>query len=263
MKSISSKDNNLIKLATSLHIKKNRDEKNLFIIEGKTLLEEAIKKNQIIKYIFFLDTKVHKEIQNGLNPDIDCFLITEDLMKKICSTDSPCPVLAILEKKESKTEIKGDFFIYGENIKDPGNLGSIIRTAFASGVEQIFLSESSCDIYNPKTLRSTVGTIFYGEISYIKDLKTLIANLQEHANKEKLKLEIIGTSSHTQQSIFETDFQGKAIHLVLLGSEAEGLNKETINSCTQLVTIPLKNNIESINVLAASSVVLFEIAKWK
>lgn len=258
MQEIASKENQFIKLASKLHNKKTRDELGLFIIEGKTLLKEALNKKQNIKHIFFLDEDFHSEIEDALDSDIDCFLIDESLMSKISATENPPPVLAILEKNQKAQELNGNFFIYCEDLQDPGNLGSIIRSAFASGVNKIFLSPNSCDVYNPKSLRSSVGTIFYGDIEY-KGLDQVIEELTQYSQTKNSKLEILGTSSHAENNIFKTEFKKDDTHLVLIGSEAEGLSKKAIDSCSKLIKIPLYNDVESINVLAASSVVLFEI----
>lgn len=258
MQEILSKENQYIKLASKLHNRKTRDELSLFIIEGKTLIKEALSKKQNIKHIFFLDEEFYSEIENLLDSDTDCFSIDKSLMSKIAATENPPPVLAILEKIQKTEKPNGNFFIYCEDLQDPGNLGSIIRSAFASGVNKIFLSPNSCDTYNPKTLRSSVGTIFYGDIEY-KTLDQVIEELTEYSKTKNSKLEILGTSSHAKNNIFKTRFNKDDIHLVLIGSEAEGLSKKAIDSCNKLIKIPLYNGVESINVLAASSVVLFEI----
>lgn len=261
MQEIHSKDNQYIKLATSLHKKKTRDELGCFIIEGNTLLEEAIKKNQTIKHVFFLEETYYAKFKSLLNAETDCFIINENLMSKISSTETAPPLVAIIEKTQTKQEIKqGNFFIYGDDISDPGNLGSIIRTSFASGINKIFLSPNSCDIHNSKTLRSSVGTVFYGDIQYL-DLTSVIQNLKSLANDQNKSLKVIGTSSHASRSIFNSNFDPNDIHLILLGSEAKGLSQEAIDACTELISIPLHNDIESINVLAAASVILFEISK--
>lgn len=258
MQEIASKENQFIKLASKLHNKKTRDELNLFIIEGKTLIKEALNKNQKIKHIFFFDEDFYSEIEDTLDPNIDCFSIDESLMSKIAATENPPPVLAIVEKTQKAQKLNGNFFVFCEDLQDPGNLGSIVRSSFASGVNKIFLSPNSCDIYNPKTLRSSVGTIFYGDIEY-KTLEQLIEELNQYSKTKNSKLEILGTSSHAENDIFKTEFKKEDIHLVLIGSEAEGLSQEAIDSCNKLIKIPLYNGVESINVLAASSIVLFEI----
>lgn len=261
---ITSKENQFIKLAKSLHQKKDRNELNLFLIEGKNLLEEALKRNIKIKYLFYKDPKILSELQD-LASTTQNFQIDEELLGKISTTENPPPLVAIAEKPQiidtldtKKTQNLSDIFLYCENIQDPGNLGSILRTAFAAGVQSIYLSDTSVDIYNSKVLRSSMGAVFCGSISYIS-LEELIHKLKEKSAQENKNLEIIGTSSHAPTSYQEINLNPRKNALVIVGNEAQGMSKEAESRCTQLVSIPLANEIESINVLAATSVILFSL----
>lgn len=258
IQTIESKENRYIKLATLLHQKKGREQEGLFLLEGKTLVQEALKKNLDIKFAFVSNTKTLDEIK--LPYDIQSFEISEDLMSKISTTDTPPPIVAIAKLPTFTDSLSGieqkNIFLYLENISDPGNLGSIIRTAFAAGVKTIYISPGSVDVFNPKALRSSMGTAFYGKIEYI-GLEELIEKLKQHSNS----LEILGTCPRAKTSYNDMQFSPFKNILLLVGNESHGLSDSAKELCTQLIQIPLANDVESLNILAATSIVLFELQK--
>ncbi len=258
---IISKDNQFIKLALALHDKKTRYEKNLFLVEGFQLLDEAIKKNIKIKYIFVNETSL-KTIQER-DPSVEnIFLVPDNLLAKISTTENAAPVVFIAEMLiKSKINYQAQArFLFCEDINDPGNLGSIIRTAWASGVAAIYLSPNCVDIYNPKVLRSSVGTVFYGPICY-QSLEDTINELKSESQKESMSLEVLGTTPYTDINYQDLKFPAHKKLLILVGNESRGLSEEAKNHCTQLIKIPLENSVESINVLAATAVLLFGIKR--
>lgn len=253
---IESKENQYIKLATLLHQKKGREQEGLLLLEGKTLVQEALKKGLNIKFAFVIDPATLAELD--LPYDIQSFQVNNDLMARIATTDNPPPIVAIatmpvLEDSLEGTE-QGNIFLYLENIADPGNLGSIIRTAFASGVKTIYLSPGSVDVFNTKTLRSSMGTAFYGPIKYIA-LDELIKKLKSNSKS----LEILGTCPRAEINYSDIQFSPFKNILVLVGNESHGLSDSAKELCTQLVQIPLANDVESLNILAATSIVLFTL----
>jgi TrmH family RNA methyltransferase len=257
---IGSKDNQYIRLAALLHQKKGREQEGLFLLEGKTLVQEALKKNLNIKFAFVTDTSTLSELD--LPYDIQSFEVNEDLMGKIATTDTPPPIVAIAELPVFGDALKGveqkNIFLYLENISDPGNLGSIIRTAFAAGVKSIYISPGSVDVFNPKALRSSMGTAFYGPIRYI-GLPELIEKLKQHSSS----LEILGTCPRAETNYSDMKFSAFKNILLLVGNESHGLSDSAKALCTQLVQIPLANDVESLNILAATSVVLFGLKNNK
>ena len=255
---IESKENKYIKLATLLHQKKGREQEGLFLLEGKTLVQEALKKNLDIKFTFVSNSKTLDEIK--LPYDIQSFEVSEDLMSKISTTDTPPPIVAVAQLPSFEDSLSGieqkNIFLYLENISDPGNLGSIIRTAFAAGVKTIYISPGSVDVFNPKALRSSMGTAFYGAIRYI-GLEELINKLKQHSTS----LEILGTCPRAEINYNDIQFSPFKNILLLVGNESHGLSDSAKKLCTQLVQIPLANDVESLNILAATSVILFELQK--
>ena len=243
---ISSKQNQNIKLAKSLSSKKSRKETGLFLIEGPTLLEEALKKNIELKQVWHLEDYEPKQIEGS-----KCEIISQDFLEYISDTQNPNQVAAIAKQKPNADIdlTSSKFLLYCENIQDPGNLGSIIRSAVAAGVDAIILSEHCADIYNPKVIRASMGALFYAPIVY-KNLSELdlphakiASSLQANQDHNELKLK-------QDQSI-----------LLMVGNESQGLEAETEKLADHLVKIKMANDFESLNVVAATSVLLFH--NWR
>lgn len=242
---ITSASNQYIKLASSLQSKAGRKKSTYFLLEGEVLINEAIKNNIDIDYIFFLEgsEREHKSAE--------LFSVDEKLMKKITSTESLVSQLALAKEfTKPKPEIN-DFILYCEEIQDPGNLGSIIRSGFAAGVSSIYLSPNCADLYNTKTMRSTKGAAFHGHIS--KDIK--LSELSSEYTK-------IGSSLAANKSHYDLNLEDQKI-ILMVGNEAKGLSKEAQELCDITVKIPMANNIESLNVTAATSILLFECRRPK
>lgn len=267
MQEITSKDNQNIKFAVSLHDKKARKKEKLCLLESKTVIQEALKRGNEITQIFFRDESLFEEMKDLIQEATESFKIDQDLMAKIATTDSAPPIFAIMKSPEIKDPILddsydkitgGNLFLYCENVQDPGNLGSIIRTAFAAGVKSIYLSPSCVDVLNTKTIRSSMGTVFYGSIQYL-ELDELISKLKAKSTNGQASLEIIGTSPRAESFHSEIQFNPMKNILVLVGNESQGLKDNSLDLCTNLIKIPMENDVESINVLAATSVVLFDL----
>jgi RNA methyltransferase, TrmH family len=271
---ISSKENQFVKLACSLQQKKYREELNLILLEGKKLIQEAIKKNIAIKYVFVKNKDILAEFADNSFDTSDVYISDDELMKKISTTETPAPIIAIASQPtkidpldtlvEQNLTTNKNIFLFCDTVRDPGNLGSIIRTAFAAGVKGIYISPESADVYNSKTLRSSMGAVFYGGINYIS-FDNLITNFEGYLQQNKTSLEIIGTSPHAKKSYCDiSSLCPLKTILVVIGNEADGLSEDVSKRCTELIKIPLANEIESINVLAATSIILFDLAnRWK
>lgn len=273
---LESKDNQHVKLACSLHEKKYRKEKNLILFEGITLIKEALKRKIKIKTLFYTKDSVIEEFQDE-NASYEIFKISDEIMKKISTTDSLPPLVAISEKPSfedplhndsqlsllelnSSDKKTGNLFVFCENIQDPGNLGSIIRTAFSAGATAIYLSHDCADIFNPKTLRASMGTMFCGPVVY-KDLTDVREMLKSFSSKNQTSYEIIGTSSHAPIQYDEINVNKLKNIILLVGNESKGLREESLKTCTMNIKIDLENDIESLNVLSATSIILFDLKK--
>ncbi len=235
---IESLQNEKIKRYTKLNEKKHRQEMNLFIASGQHLVNEAIKRN-IVKEIFLL--------YNEPNTFGDVTYVTKDILKKLSGLDSAPKVLAICHKLNN-SEIKGNIIML-DDISDPGNLGTIIRSAVAFNYQTIILSKDTVDIYNPKVVRASEGMIFNINI-IIDDLKPIILKLKDDNYK------VYGTDVSKG-----TKIEQKSKHILIIGSEASGIKKELLDLCDQNLYIKMNSKCESLNAGVAASILMYELNK--
>ncbi len=237
---ITSKDNNRIKQIRKLLNKKYSLEKGLFVVEGENLVEEAIKNNLLID-LFVL---VGNECKYNFKYDE----VTYDVMKSISDLKSTPRILGIAKIKESK-EI-GNRIILLDDIQDPGNAGTIIRNAVAFGVDTVIFSKTSVSPFNEKTLRSTGGMIFNINI-IIDDLSNIISNIKDK------NIKVIGTSLNTSKSL-ET-LEKIDNFAIIFGNEGNGVSKEILQLCDEVIKINMSNKCESLNVAVSSGIVLYNL----
>ena len=248
---ITSRNNDLIKKVKSLNDKKFRNQYNQFIIEGDKMINEAIKEKMSIEYIFV------EENYEWKNSGIDSnriITVSSSVMEVISSLKNSQGVLAVAEKKTNKNieeiDLKDeDLFLILDNVQDPGNIGTIIRTADSIGLKYIFIKDGSCDIYNPKVLRSTMGSIFRVECVIFNDSKVLIEKLKQN------NIKVYATNLKTNKSIYDVDFKNSAI---IVGNESNGVSEELLELADENIKIPMRGNAESLNVAIATSIILYE-----
>lgn len=250
---IESKDNNLFKFVKKLKERRVRDKENLFILEGFRLIEEAIRANMDIEYIIiskdyedkFNDLLVENNISSNKT-----IILSNNLFIQLASTENPQGIIAVIKKNDKKKDLRGDFFLICDKVQDPGNLGTIIRTAHAAGVDGIILTKGTVDIYNDKTIRSTMGSIFYVPIFYDDKDFTIIRNLKKEG------FNLVATSLKESRNFFEEDLKGKII--LAVGNEGNGISDELFELADKKVKIPMPGGAESLNVSIATSIILFE-----
>ncbi len=242
---ITSTSNNIVKETAKLHIKKYRNE--CIIIEGKKALDNAIEANLTIEYIFSANRDLLKNYEK-----YQTYLANEKVMEKISTTESPANILAVAKKPEYSIEIFKKFkrIVLLDNIKDAGNLGTIIRSASAFNIDGIMLYGECTDEFSPKTIRSAAGNIF--RIPII------------HCTKEQLKEfkkthKMIATVVNSQNDI--QNFNSKEPFIIMFGSEADGLCEELLTFCNISYTIPMKKGVESLNLAVSAGIILYEIFK--
>jgi TrmH family RNA methyltransferase len=285
---VTSDTNQFIKLAKSLLERKNRDKENLFIVEGFKLIDEALAADFSLKYLYIIEEESQNNIELNLsvqeafkktsttNNNVEkIFSIPEGLMKKIVSTETAPEALAIFSKKlvqqqSSNNKIEADFplsnllanlekvSLYCENLQDPGNLGGIIRTALASGCENIFL-DNCVDIYNPKLIRASAGAVFhvkFHETNLEEFLKLKISlNIQE-------KITLVATSPRAKHAYYDFKPENHEKIILMMGNEGKGLSEKAFSACDTTLNIPINPKVESLNVLAASTVLLFHFQSF-
>lgn len=232
---IDSRQNSKIKDLVKLSNPKFSKEQKLFKIEGFHALEMA-KESGVLKSVF-----VTKEIKDL---DVDQYVISSQLMETISSAKSPQGVICVCEFiKEKKTF--GDKILCLDNVSDPGNLGTLLRTALAFGYDDVILLDG-CSQYNEKVLQSTQGAIFKLNILNDFDLKSL-KNYEIYATEIKGSVDLSTISSKTK-------------HILVLGNEAHGVSKDILNLATKKVRIDIEN-IESLNVAIAGAIAMYQLSK--
>lgn len=245
---ITSKDNELIKHVKKLKEKKYRDEFGEYIIEGIKIIEEAIAEKAKIKKIIICKDREYKSLANS---SYDFVYVDERVFSSISDVTNPQGVMAIVEKSDDKQiDFSEDTFLILDNIQDPGNMGTIIRTCDSLNMKQIIVSKGSADVYNPKVVRSTMGAIFRVRVIEQNDLVETIKEMKKH------NIKVYATDLKTDKSIYNISYEKSAI---VIGNEANGVSSEVLNECTEKIKIPMLGKTESLNAAIATSIILYEI----
>lgn len=248
---ITSTSNETIKYFISLNDKKTRMNAKRFIVEGYHLVNEASKTN-LLEAIISTDEKELKKINN-----VKRYLVNDAIINKIATTKNPQNILGIVKMLDHNITnllpiIKGNKtkLIMLDDVNDPGNLGTIIRTAAGLGYDGIIMSPNTVDLYNEKVIRSTQGVMF--KIPIIK------ANLQEVIKMlKKEKVFCIGTALTNAKDVKHITKKDK--FAICLGNEAKGISKEVLDNMDENVRIAMKNDVESLNVSIAAGIIMYEM----
>lgn len=248
---ITSTSNETIKYFISLNDKKTRMNAKRFIVEGYHLVNEASKTN-LLEAVISSDEKELKKINN-----VKRYLVNDAIINKIATTKNPQNILGIVKMLDHNITnllpiIKGNKtkLIMLDDVNDPGNLGTIIRTAAGLGYDGIIMSPNTVDLYNEKVIRSTQGVMF--KIPIIK------ANLQEVIKLlKKEKVFCIGTALTNAKDVKHITKKDK--FAICLGNEAKGISKEVLDNMDENVKIAMNNDVESLNVSIAAGIIMYEM----
>ncbi|NLJ59015.1 MAG: RNA methyltransferase [Tissierellia bacterium] len=252
---IRSKDNNKIKYIRSLKTKKFRDEENAFLVEGIKFVNEAIKEGAAIKFLLISEKLKQSQVTKLINlvDESIVFLCTEQVFASAADTVTSQGVLAVIEKRVYKDNILNElnFIIFCDRLQDPGNLGTILRTADAFGPAALVLNKGCVDIFNPKVVRASAGSIFrvpliYGDLQFINLLK-------------EEGFYIVSTVVNSQYS-FE-NIENKEKICLVIGNEGQGVSREIIDSSHRAITIEMPGRAESLNASVAAGISIYEIRK--
>jgi len=236
----SSVNNDYIKNIKKLELKKYRDETGNFLVEGKHQVEEAYKAG-ILKELFLLEnTDFHLDVKTSI--------VSQNVMQYLANTVTTQNVIGLCTKVPARP-IKGNVLIL-DGVQDPGNLGTIIRTAKSFNVDTIILSMDSVDVYNAKVIRSTEGTMFSMNMMYAS-LPIMISNLKKQGYT------ILGTNVKNGTNLKE--FKKVDKYALIMGNEGNGVKKEIQDMCDTNLYIPIK--AESLNVAIATAIILYELEK--
>lgn len=244
MEEITSINNALVKNTVKLQQKKYRDSENKFLLEGFKPISEAYSAGIEIDYVFVLKEKStrYSFLGDKLIPT------TEAVLKKISTTDSAPEAVGVGFQKHyfMKDLDNSKKVILLENIRDLGNLGTILRSAVAFGADGVILYGDCADLYNPKCVRSTVGNLWKIPVVYCRDLGDKFDDFQRIATLPRAK--------HMLK-----DFKSSEKMLVMFGSEADGLSEELINYSNNSVKIEMAETVESLNLSVSCAVVMYNL----
>ena len=260
MQTITSKDNELIKHIRKLKDKKYRDESNEYVVEGVKLVEEAVKENAKIKQIIVCeDTTRTYEIPTHIMLEIakyECISVSDKIFNIITQVTNPQGIMAIIEKnaQNAKIDYTQDIIVVLDDVQDPGNLGTILRTVDSIGLNQIIVSKGTADAFNSKVVRSTMGAIFRIKIIEVENLAQAIKEMRKHHFK------LMVTSLQTKNSIYDIDFYKK---IIVIGNEGNGVSKEIQDMADEKAKIPMLGRTESLNASVAAGVVMYEYVRQK
>lgn len=262
---ITSLENPQIKKLIQLQNKtKVRKEQKVFVLEGRKMFEEAknlCKENIVKVYVtenFLSEVSMNHQITLEKNSDyfedIPVEVVKDSIFKEVSETVTPQGILAVVKQPHytihdilNKQEVS---LLLLEDLRDPGNLGTIIRTAEGAGVTGVILSKNSVDLFNPKVIRSTMGSIFRVPFVYADNFIGMLSCLKE----EKITI----FAAHLAGAIWydEADYRGRSA--IMIGNEANGLSLESEKYGDVLVKIPMQGNIESLNAAVAAALLMYE-----
>lgn len=250
---IKSVSNPRYKTLKALSQKKERLKRNEFTVEGIKSVHDAIHAGAAIDRIAVSDT-FYKTASFEYPDGVHILKIDDPLFNKLCDTDTPQGILAVIKMKDmSKFQIDpSKDYIYCDNVKDPGNLGTIIRTADAAGMGGVLLSSGCVDLYNPKTVRSSMGSFFAIDI-----LRNADDDLPEKCKQQGFSL-IGGALTENTIDYRQADYKKPCI--LIVGNEANGISESLLKLCTP-VKIPIFGNAESLNVSVAAGILIYEIVR--
>jgi TrmH family RNA methyltransferase len=253
------------KVVSYIQKSKARKEENVFVIEGMKMLREAPVLQVREAYVTekFLDeaSEEDKEILWRYGAET----VTAEVMKKMADTRTPQGVLAVVSMYHySEEEVLEGYKEMGnekplllilENIQDPGNLGTMLRSSEGAGVTGVILSKGSADVYNPKVIRSTMGSIFRMPFMYVDNIPAFVEKLSEKGIKTY--------AAHLKGKKNYDKFDYTKPTAFLIGNEGNGLSKETADAASEYVLIPMKGQVESMNAATSAAILTFEASRQR
>ncbi len=255
---ITSLNNKTVKEVTALSQKgKERNKKDVFVVEGVKMFMEAPEERICGVYVSRSAEQGLFETCGQKLAELSYELVSDEVFAKMSDTMTPQGILCLIRQfhhdltfmlenviKERK------LFIILEDLQDPGNLGTVFRTAEAVGASGIIMSRRTVDVYNPKTIRSTMGSVYRVPFVSVEDISPVIKQMQEKG--------VSVYAAHLAGKVYYEAFDYRKSTAFLIGNEGNGLRKETADCADALIRIPMEGSVESLNAAVASSVLLYE-----
>lgn len=262
MTEITSKNNHVYKLLKKLQTKKYRDKTGKYLIEGENLLNEAVSSsNAIIESVVCRKDKVDiiKSIQDKIKSDI--FVAEEALFKDLAMTETSQGLIAVVKKPEFSTDeillncSKDSNFVILDRLQDPGNIGTIIRTADAAGYDLVIALKGTADIFSPKTVRSAAGSLFRVPVVFVDTQEELIRFIKAAGKK-------LAAASPVGSRYYYEEDMSRNIALIV-GNEGNGISESLMEKAELKIKIPMRGTIESLNASVAAAIIMYEAVRTK
>jgi RNA methyltransferase, TrmH family len=251
LKYIQSDKNPQVKQWKKLLTRKEREKSGLFLVEGFHLVEEAISKKEDVEEIILSEKT---ELPPGLDyGSIPVTVVTDEISRQLADTETTQGVFAVCRQSKQMLT-KGKSYLLIDSVQDPGNLGTMIRTADAAGMDAVIVGKGSVDMYNPKVLRSAQGSHFHLPV-LSGDISAWIDDLQAE------NIPVYGTA--LENGIVYTEASKSEAFALLVGNEGSGVNKELLAKTTQNLYIPIFGQSESLNVAVAAGILLYYLKTAK
>ncbi|KAB3535417.1 RNA methyltransferase [Alkaliphilus pronyensis] len=255
---ITSEQNVIIKHIKGLRLKKNRQKHKNYIIEGVRAINEAIKNNVALEKVIFSKTLYSveggKSLLKQVEEKLSAIEITPELMKKLSDTENPQGIIALAKIKDnSLADIiisPKDLVVVLDRIQDPGNLGTIIRTAEAAGAKAVILTKGSVDPYNTKTIRGTMGALFHVPIIICNEDQEWLQFIKDN------RIRLIASDVEAPKSYNDIEYTGRIA--IIIGNEGNGIRRELLNEADEAVKIPIYGKIESLNASVAAALLIYK-----
>ena len=275
VKSINSPDNQVYKNLIKLGQKKNRDRDGLYIIEGENLIEEAIKNGIEIQSVFIREDYPEERLPEAAAAqaasEVQIFSLKRQLFNKASDTETPQGILAVCRKPavseaaffeeaerhdgQIASDVPDQRFIVLDRLQDPGNLGTILRTADAAGIRRIVVVKGTADLFSPKTVRAAAGSLFRVRLFFTPDGQSAIDAMKKRG------IRILCTSPHAGKMYFEENLKDRIA--LVIGNEANGASETFLENSDSLINIPMNGSIESLNAAVSAAVVMYESVRQK
>lgn len=252
--------NPMVKAAAELKQKKYRQQQGLFLAEGLRTVEEAVRYGavQSIFYTAIEDDRTRAVLEEAAAKQIKLVCVSDKVLKKIADTETPQGIIAVCERRSKRLDdflASSKMLLVLDRVTDPGNIGTMLRTADAAGVGGLLLLQGCADIYAPKTVRASMGSLFHLPV-----LSGLSEELLVQAAR-KAGYELLVTCLDGAENLYKADLQGRLAFV--MGNEANGVSDALLAAADKRVFIPMQGRAESLNVAMAAGIVMFEALRQR
>lgn len=239
---------------------KERKKEKLYIVEGMKMFEEAPLEQ--IQEVFLLEEVFNQKLETKMQEKlkkVSYELVSTEVFQKISDTKTPQGILCIMKQPiyslTKLLEVENPFFLILEDIQDPGNLGTMIRTGEGAGITGVIMTKKTVDIFNSKVIRSTMGSIYRVPYIYIEEMSDILEIL--HVQGVQTYAAYLGKESYFKNKL-KIDNIG-----ILIGNESQGLKLETAKQCKNIVSIPMAGQVESLNAAMSAGILMYEVYKQR